>query len=177
MQACSTRTKEVMTSDVIRVDDSTGKLNRPPAWYWLVAVIFMFWNLLGLFVFISMVLMVTGALDIASEEAMAGLTEAQLTQKMTAKDVILSTPMWSNVAFAIAVGFGVAGSIALLMRRKVALPIFVISLVGVLVQNAYNYLLSDAVEKIGVGLSPMVILMAVALIPFTLFCSSKRWLH
>lgn len=177
MQACSTRTKEVMTNDVIRIDDSTGNLNKPPAWYWLAAVIVMFWNLLGLFVFILMVLMVTGTLDIASEEAMAGLTEAQRSQKMTTKDVILSTPMWSNVAFAIAVGFGVAGSIALLMRRKVALPIFVISLVGVLVQNAYNYLLSDAVEKIGVGLSPMVILMAVALIPFTLFCSSKRWLH
>lgn len=176
IQARNICTKEVMTNDVIGID-STGNINKPPVWYWLVAVIVMFWNLLGVFVFTIMVLMVTGTLDIASEEAMAGLTEVQRSQNMTTKEVILSTPMWSNVAFATAVGFGVAGSIALLMRRKVAVPIFVISLVGVLVQNSYNYLLSDAVEKMGVGLSPMVILVAVALVPFTLFCSNRRWLH
>lgn len=165
-----------MANDPTSIDDTTASINKPPVWYWLVAVIAVFWNLLGVFVFTFMVLMVTGTVDIASDEAMAGLTESQRSQKMATNEVILSTPMWSNVAFAIAVGFGLAGSIALLMRRKVALPIFVFSLFGVLVQNSYNYLLSDAIEKIGVGLSPLVIAVAIALVPFALFCSKKRWL-
>ena len=165
-----------MVDGPISIDDSTASINKPPAWYWLVAVIVVFWNLLGGFVFTFMVLMVTGTLDIASEEALAGLTEYQRSQKITTREVILSTPMWSNVAFAIAVGFALAGSIALLMRKKVALPIFIVSLFGVLIQNSYNYLLSDSVEKMGVGLSPVVIVVAIALVPFTLICSKKGWL-
>ena len=124
-----------------------------------------------------MVMMVTGTVDIASEQALAGLSESQRSQAMMTKEVILSTPMWSNVAFAIAVGFGLAGSIALLLQKKVALPIFVVSLLGVLIQNSYNYFLSDAVEKIGVGLSPLVIAVAIALIPFAVFCSKNGWLR
>jgi len=165
-----------MANEPIGVTDSTASVNKPPAWYWLVAVAALLWNLLGGFVFTIMVLMVSGTLDIASEEALAGLTESQRSQQITTKEVILSTPMWSNVAFAIAVGFGLAGSIALLLRRKVALPFFVVSLLGVLVQNSYNFLLSDAVEKMGAGLSPLVIGVAVALTPFTLYCSNKKWL-
>ena len=151
--------------------------NKPPSWYWFVAVIVTLWNLLGVFVFTVMVLMVTGTLDIASPEAMAGFSEAQREQTLTTKEVILSTPMWSNVAFAVAVGFGVAGSVSLLLRRAAALTCFIISLVGVLVQNSYNYLLSDAVERIGVGLSPLVILVAISVVPYVMFCIKRQWLH
>ena len=157
--------------------DAVATLKRPPAWYWIVAAGSLLWNVFGAFVFAVMVLMVTGTFDIASEEAMANLTEAQRAQTVTTKEVILGTPMWSNIAFAFAVGCGVAGSVALLMRRRIATPLFIVSLAGVLVQNAYNYLLSDAVAKIGVGLSPVVILIAIALVPYSMFCGKKAWLR
>ena len=149
---------------------------RPPKWYWVLGGFILLWNLFGVFVFSVMVLMVSGTLDIASEEAMAKMAEAQRTQTLTTKEVILSTPMWANVAFAVAVGFGVLGSIAMLMRKKLAVPFFIVSLIGVLAQNSYNYLLSDAVEKMGVGLSPLVILVAIVTVPFALFCSRRGWI-
>lgn len=149
---------------------------RPPLWYWVLSGFILLWNCFGVFVFTVMVLMVSGNLDIASEAAMAKMDENQKAQTLATQDVILSTPMWANVAFAFAVGFGVLGSVALLMRSRVAIPLFIISLIGVLAQNSYNYLLSDAVETMGVGLSPMVILVAVALVPFALSCARRGWL-
>lgn len=149
---------------------------RPPVWYWILGGGILLWNLLGVFVFSVMVMMVSGKLDIASEQAMANMNEAQQAQTLVTKQVILSTPTWANIAFAFAVGFGVLGSVALLMRKQIAVPFFIVSLIGVLAQNSYNYLLSDAVEKMGVGMSPVVILVAIACLPFALFCSSRGWI-
>ena len=149
---------------------------KPPSWYWIVSILALLWNLLGTFVFAVMVLMVSGKLNIASEEAVANMDETQRAQMLVTQEVILAKPMWCNVAFAAAVGFGVPGSVALLMRKKVAIPFFLISLVGVLVQNSYDYLLSDAVEKIGVGMSPMVILVAILMVPFAYFGGQRDWI-
>ena len=152
---------------------SSGK---PPAWYWVLAGLILLWNLFGGFVFAVMVLMVSGNLDIANEQALAKMDDAQRTHTLVTKEVILSTPLWANVAFAVAVGFGVLGSIALLLRKRIAVAFFVISLIGVLAQNSYNYLLSDAVEKMGVGMSPVVILVAILTVAFVVFCSRRGWI-
>jgi hypothetical protein len=63
------------------------------------------------------------------------------------------------------------------MKRKIALPLFLISLVGVLAQNSYTYLLSEVIEVMGPGASPLVILGAIAIIPFTISCGKKGWLR
>ncbi len=155
-------------------DESSVK---PPVWYWVLGGFILLWNLFGVFVFAVMVLMVSGNLDIASDQNLANMDEAQRTQTLVTKEVILSTPMWANIAFAVAVGFGVLGSIALLMRKRAAVPFFIVSLMGVLTQNLYSYLLSDAVEEMGVGLSPVVILVAIVTVPFALFCTHRGWLR
>ena len=99
----------------------------------------------------------------------AGLNEAQ------AKSTLL-TPKWVNTAFGVAVVFGVMGSVALLARKKLAIPLLGISLLGVLAQNTYTYLLSNVAEIMGVGPSPMVIVGSIAAIPFALFSVKKGWL-
>jgi hypothetical protein len=99
----------------------------------------------------------------------SGLNEQQIR-------LTLSTPTWVNVAFGVAVIFGVMGCIALVMKRRLAIPLLIISLLGVLVQNTYMYFLSDTVEAMGVGASPFVIVGAIAVIPFALYCANKRWL-
>lgn len=103
------------------------------------------------------------------------LTQATATEAQV--EAISSTPIWVNIAFGVAVIFGVLGSIALLMRRKLAFPLFVISLLGVLAQNAYVFLLSDTVEKMGVGLSPLVIAVAVLIVPLSAAWTKKGWLR
>lgn len=138
-----------------------------PKWYWIVSSILLLWNLVGLAVFGIMMTMIGNA------EAM---TSANLNDEQQA--LINATPSWVNISFAVAVIFGVLGCIALLMRRKFAIPLFVISLLGVLAQNTYVFFLSDTIEIMGsVGMAPLVILAAILLIPFAIFCAGKGWLR
>jgi uncharacterized membrane protein (Fun14 family) len=155
--------------------DKDSTLN-PPRWYWALGVILLIWNLFGVFVFAVMILIASGSMELASEQALSEMEESQRAQTIAIQEVIMSTPTWVNVAFAFAVGCGVLGSLSLLMRRKIAVPLFIVSLIAVLVQNSYQYLLSDAVEKVGVGLSPVVILVAGLSIAYALLCSRRNWI-
>ena len=143
-----------------------GDNTQTPTWFTIFSVLFVLWNLFGCAVFCQ------GMFVLNNKEALldAGLNEAQA--KLT-----LSTPTWVNTAFGVAVVFGVMGSVALVARKKPAIPLLSISLLGVLVQNTYNYLLSNTVEIMGVGASPMVIVGAIAAIPFALFSVKKGWLR
>ena len=100
----------------------------------------------------------------------AGLNEEQI-------ELALGTPTWVNIAFGIAVIFGVLGCVALVVKKQVAVPLLIISLLGVLAQNCYMYILSDAVKIMGVGASPMVIAGAIALIPFAIMGTKRGWLN
>lgn len=145
--------------------DEGGSI-RAPIWFYILSVLFLLWNLFGLAVFCL------GMFVLNTKEALlnAGLNEAQA-------ELTLSTPTWVNIAFGVAVIFGVLGSVALIATRKLAIPLLAISLLGVLVQNTYTYLLSNVVEVMGVGASPVVIVGAIAVIPFAIFCARKGWLR
>jgi len=136
-----------------------------PRWFSIISVISLIWNLFGLGVFVM------GMAVLNNQEALekAGLNQQQI-------DVTLSTPTWVNAAFGVAVIFGVLGCIALVRKRKLAIPLLTISLVGVLAQNAYVYFLSDTVEIMGVGASPLVIAVAIALVPIAVFSGTRNWL-
>ncbi len=136
-----------------------------PKWFMVVSAIFLVWNLFGLAVFAM------GMTVFRTKEALesSGLNEQQIR-------LTLSTPTWVNVAFGVAVIFGVLGCIALVIKRRIAIPLLIISLLGVLVQNTYMYFLSDTVEIMGVGASPFVIVGAIALVPFALYGVNKGWL-
>jgi len=49
-------------------------------------------------------------------------------------------------AWAFAVWGGVLGSVLLLLRRRLAVPVFLVSLVGMVVTTFHNWLLSNAFE-------------------------------
>jgi len=136
-----------------------------PRWFSITCVIFLIWNLFGLAVF---------GLAMAVFNSQEALEKAGLNQQQI--DLTLSTPPWVNVAFGIAVIFGVLGCIALVLKRKFSIPLLIVSLVGVLVQNCYMYFLSDTVEIMGVGASPFVVAGAIALVPFAIFGGAKNWL-
>ena len=65
-----------------------------PKWFWAIAVFFLLWNLMGVSSFIQQVLM--------SDEAMAALPEAE-------QDLYNSYPLWTIIAFEIAVFTGTLG--------------------------------------------------------------------
>ncbi len=112
-------------------DELNGK---PPTSYYIIAAVFLAWNLIGLmFYFQQMTL---------TPEMLAGMN-------VDIADFIEATPVWANSGYAIAVNAGVLASIALLLRKRWAFPLFALSFVGVLVQDLDAFVLRDVVAVWG----------------------------
>jgi hypothetical protein len=106
-----------------------------------------------------------------SEEALAALPEGQ-------QALYAARPAWVTGAFAIAVFAGLAGSILLAMRKSLATPVFMLSLVAVIGQMAYAFLLSNTLEVMGPGsaiLPSVIIVIAAALVWFSTRAKVKGW--
>ncbi len=146
--------------------EPTESIHIPPIWFWIVSAILLVWNLLGLSVFGISMSMIGNAEALAA----AGLTEEAI-------ELVNSTPTWVNVAFGFAVIFGVIGCVALLLRANWGIPALIISLMGVLAQNTYAYFLSNSIELMGVGLSPIVIPVSIATVPFAIYAAKQGWLR
>lgn len=137
---------------------------KPPVWFWIVSVLALLWNLAGAMAYIGQAYM--------SDEVLSAMTEAE-------RNLYESQPAWVTAAFAIAVWGGSLASIFLLLRKKWAKPLFVISLLGLLGQLSYNYFLSDAVETfetVDMLMSVMILVIAIALIGFCNKAISNKWI-
>ena len=106
-------------------DELNGK---PPVSYNIVAGVFLAWNLIGLMFYYQQMTL--------TPEMMASMG-AEIAAFMEA------TPVWANSGYAIAVNAGVLASIALLLRKSWAFPLFALSFVGVLVQDFDAFVLRD----------------------------------
>ena len=115
-----------------------------PMSFRVVAVLAVLWNLFGLFSFHYHFT--------ATPEAIAGWPEAQ-------QRIFEAMPRWIFVPFAIATVGGVLGSLGLLLRRRWAEPVLLLSLLGIVVQFAAQYATTPAWALTGAGgvLLPLVI--------------------
>jgi hypothetical protein len=104
--------------------------------YWVIAGAMLVWNLIGLMFYYQQ--------STLTPEIMvnAGLTPQQIAH-------ITNTPAWGHSGYAIAVNAGVLGSIFLLLRKAWAVPMFILSFVGVLVQDLDAIVLRDAIDAWG----------------------------
>lgn len=133
------------------------------SFYW-VAGGGLLWNLFGVMTYVNQVTL--------SNEALLALSEAQ-------RVFYESSPAWVTAAFAIAVNAGALACLLLLLRKAWALPAFVVSLAGVLIQATYNIILSNGLEVFGkasLGVPLSIILVGAYLIKFTIDAKNKGWL-
>lgn len=119
--------------------------NKTPLWYWIVAGLALLWNLAGLAAF-AMHMMMT-------PEMLAQMPEAE-------RALYTQAPDWLNVAFGMAVAGGTLASVMLLLRNFFAVVLFSLSLIGVLAQSSYSFLMSNTFEVLG----PKAMTMPVAII-------------
>ena len=70
-------------------------------------------------------------------------------------------PSWVNVVFACEVFGGVLGCIALLMLKRWAWILFVVSLLGTLAQTTNIWFLTDAIDVMG---TPAILMPSVAIV-------------
>lgn len=138
---------------------------KSPAWFWGVAGAALLWNLVGVISFFSIVTM--------SAETIAAMpaAESALYERM---------PLLTKVAFAVGVFGGVAGSVLLLLRKKNAVLVFIVSLVGIVVQFSHWLFMTDAPNVYGgeAFLMPaLVTVIAAALVWFSKSAEGRGWIR
>nr|WP_299033744.1 hypothetical protein [uncultured Tenacibaculum sp.] len=138
--------------------------NKPTTLFWIIGVAALVWNGLGVMQYLGMAYM--------TDEIKAALPEAE-------RALYENVPTWVTAAFAIAVFGGLIGSAFLLMRKKLARPMFLISLIAIVVQMSYSLFMSRAAEVYGPGsviMPIMVIVIGVFLLMYSKKTIAKGWL-
>lgn len=135
----------------------------PPAWFRIVALLAVLWNAFGLFQYLSTV----GLFG----DPMAGMTDAQ-------RAAAESIPAAITGAFAIGTLAGLIGSVGLLLRRRWALPLLVLSLLALIALEGWIVFLSGALELFGGIALPATIVVVAALLAWLAYHARGRgWLH
>ena len=137
----------------------------PPMSFWVIAGLLLFWNLIGLLFYY---MQVTTPAEVIAEN----FNEAQ-------QAFLINTPRWATSAYAIAVTTGVLAAALLLLRRSVALLLFVVSFIGVLVQDFEAFILSDGLAVWGgsaLVLPSIVLVVCIFQIVYARSATAKGWL-
>ncbi|WP_276392040.1 hypothetical protein [Eudoraea chungangensis] len=140
--------------------------NKPPMWFWIVNILALLWNLMGVLAYLGQAYM--------TEESKADLTAEQL-------GLMESTPAWVTAVFAIAVWGGLLGCIALILRKRWAKPVLLLSFVAIVIQMGHSFFMTNASEVYGtvqgVVVPLFVILIGGALVQYSRFSIKKAWLR
>jgi hypothetical protein len=136
---------------------------KPPVWFWIVAVVALLWNALGIMAYLMRAYM--------TDEAMAALPQEQQVY-------LQNQPAWYMGVFAIAVFGGTLGSLLLLLRKALAYWVFVVSLVCVVAQWSYDLTVenSPAFDSSGMAMAIMIPLFSVALVLISRTAKAKGWI-
>lgn len=137
---------------------------KPPTWFWVVSIIALVWNLMGVGAYLAQAFTPD---DIVSQ------------MEQAVQDLINATPAWVTAAFAIAVWAGALGCVLLLMRKRLAHIVLIISFVGIVVQMFYNVFISNSIEVYGPGgltMPIMTFLIGIGLIFFAKKGIAVGWL-
>lgn len=123
--------------------------------FWIAATLGLVWNLTGCLNYISQ----TNADTVAQMPEIYQL-------------IINGRPEWATAAFAIGVFGGAVGCILLLLRRQVAVAIFVVSLVGIMGTAIFTIMLAGAVPSMMLSL-----LVGLALLWYSTIARRAGWLR
>ena len=114
----------------------TTALLKTPWHIWLIGVIALLFNSIGVFDFVMS--MARGA----QYQASAGMTPDQIAHYQ-------AMPGWMTLVWAVGVFGAFLASILLLLRRKLALPVFVLSLTAFFISLLYTYVLTEGGAVMG----------------------------
>ena len=125
----------------------TNSTNKPTAVFWIISIIALIWNILGVIAYLGQAYM--------TNEAKALLPEGD-------QAYYANVPSWVTAAFAIAVFTGFLGSVALVLKKKWATQMFLASFITVVAQVVYNLFIQDFVELSGSRIILPLITLAIA---------------
>ena len=103
--------------------------------FWVVGAVFLIWNAFGCYMYY---------LDKTLSDAK--YAEAYGEPLAAIRDLY---PAWATAAYAIAVFGGLLAAILFLMRKKLALPVFVISLIAAIISFSWGFMTPEFKEAAG----------------------------
>jgi len=120
-----------------------------PKHLWIIGIITLLWNMIGAFDYLMT--------QTENESYMAKFEPSQL-------DYFYNFPTWLVVFWALAVWGSVIGSILLLLRKRLAVQVFMVSFASMVITAIYNFGFSNGMEVMGsTGLVFTVVIFFVAL--------------
>lgn len=120
---------------------------KPPAWFWLVAVLLVLWEAAGCFACVQQFKLGAAAMGPVDDWSLR---------------YYAALPAWYNPVYAVATFGGLLGGLALLLRRRIAITLFWISLAAVIVMFGYAFGETDLIAHKGLG----------QVLPFPLFIAA-----
>lgn len=124
---------------------------KPNTAFWIIAVLALLWNIIGVLFWIMEHFLMTD--------------EMKATYPPEELELINSAPSWGIYVYGIAVFGGVLASILLLIRKKLAIALFGISLLAILIMQGYWVFVMDIAEAMG----PQSLIMPLIVIAIAIF--------
>jgi hypothetical protein len=143
----------------------TTSVNKPPIWFWVISVLALAWNITGVHGYIS------------QAYKTSAFTDAYTADQI---EVMTNLPAWYTALFAIAVFAGVIGCLFLLLRKKTARLLLIISFISATAQMTYFLFIADLK---GIDFSAnqimayVIIAFALFLVWFANYATNKEWLR
>lgn len=122
-----------------------------PRHLWVVGILALLWNAVGAFDYLMT--------QTQNEAYMGQFTPEQL-------EYFYGFPTWVVAFWALAVWGGVLGAVLLLLRKRLAVPVLLVSLVSMVATTVHNFLLTDGIAvmgAVGVAFSAAIFCIAVGL--------------
>ena len=143
---------------------SEGSIGGAPRSFLIIGIVALLWNLMGVVSYITWVT--------TSPEALANMPEAE-------RALMESAPAWATGVFAIAVFAGTLACVGLLLKKAWSVPMFLVSLVAIVVQFTHWLFMTAAIEVYGmetVVMPLLVTMVGVFLVWYSRSVKARGWL-
>lgn len=138
---------------------------RPPTWFWIISILTLLWGAIGVFAFYT---------DVTMGQEMLGAMDDYDRRMYRGR------PSWFASVYGLATWGGFLGAVALLLRRRLAIALFMMSAVAVVVQFCWVFGVTDliAIKGASTVIFPIFILgIAVFQIWFAGLANKRGWLR
>ena len=144
------------------MDDQVTGAQPVPAWFWIAAGLALLFEAFGSYMYIA---------QVSADRATLPLDQRAMWD---------ATPMWMVAAYAIAVWVGLVGAGLLLLRRKLAVPVLLVSLLAIFVQFSGLFLvpqLRQTVPDTALAGPIAIIVICYAIFQLARLAHKRGWLR
>jgi hypothetical protein len=134
-----------------------SQAGKPPIWFWIVSALALIWNAMGVNAYLQQAYNTEGH-------------QAQYTTEQL--DMISNQPSWFTAAFALAVFGGAIGCLLLLLRKRLASTVLLISFVAIIIQMSYITFSLKMADM----MTPMIVVVGALLVWLSKIATKKGWL-